>query len=758
MKIQKAAIDLHGVVQGVGFRPFVQRLAARLGLTGRVENREYGVHLEVYGKAEALARFSSLLTTAPPPAARIFRVVQTISEVPMAEAPRAFLINKSAKYGEITAFIPPDLALCPACQEELTDPGNRRYRHPFITCNDCGPRFSVVKALPYDRQHTSMAVFPLCGDCRREYEDLENRRCHAQLISCHADGPVLSFWDGHQRVTGNGPALQAAVRRLKEGQIVAVKGLGGFHLACRPENEAAVARLRAFKHRPTKPLALMARDLETITRYAHIGPEEKTLLTGPEKPIVILEKRDPSLFPAVAPGLATLGFMLPYTPLHYLLLEEIPVLVMTSGNIEGEAICRDEEEARRDLSPLTPYFLLHDREIVNRCDDSLVAVTGGRPVILRRARGYTPRPVCLWERRAPQVVLATGADLKGCFGLARGEYVFLGPYLGDLERVSTGDFFRESLHWFETVFDLRPGLVVSDLHPGYFSTRYGEELARKRGLPWYRIQHHHAHVYSVMAEHGLETAVGVALDGTGYGEDGRAWGGEFFFCRQGEMKRLAHLDYIPLLGGEKAIREPARVALVYLARVFGPEYALAWYPDGEEEASLLLTLLAGEEDLPLTSSMGRLFDAVSALLDVCRRPTYEGEAAVLLEARAEKGVTGRYPWHLDLSRLPWRIKVEPMVAAMVEDLAKGRPVAEIAGRFHNTMAEVIIEVAARIAEEEKEVHICLSGGVFQNRLLTEAVLTGLARRGLRPLLNQEVPPNDGGIALGQIYGWLLRMG
>ena len=758
MKIQRAAIDLHGVVQGVGFRPFVQRLATTLGLTGRVENREYGVHLEVYGSPEALEVFFSLLTTTSPPAARIFQVARETGEVPIDEAPPAFQIDRSEKHGEITVFIPPDLALCPACQEELTGRGNRRYRHPFITCNDCGPRFSVLKALPYDRQNTSMAVFPLCANCREEYAALENRRCHAQLISCPDDGPVLSFRDNDRMVRGNEPALQAAVRRLKEGEIVAIKGLGGFHLACRPENEASMARLRNFKNRPTKPLALMARDLETITRYAHIGPEEKALLTGPEKPIVILEKKDPSLFPAVAPGLATLGFMLPYTPLHYLLLEEIPVLVMTSGNIEGEAICRDDEEARRDLSPLTPYFLLHDREIVNRCDDSLVAVTGGRPMILRRARGYTPRPVCLRERRAPQVVLATGADLKGCFGLARGEYVFLGPYVGDLERVSTGDFFRESLHWFETAFDLRPALVVSDLHPGYFSTRYGEELARKRGLPWYRVQHHHAHIYSVMAENELETAVGVALDGTGYGEDGRAWGGEFFSCRRGEMRRLAHLDYIPLLGGEKAIREPARLALVYLARVFGPEYALAWYPGGEEEATLLLALLAGEGNLPLTSSMGRLFDAVSALLDVCRRPTYEGEAAVLLEARAEKGVTGAYPWHLDLSRLPWRIKVEPLVAEMVEDLAKRRPVGEIAGRFHNTMAEVIIEVAARIAEEEKEVHICLSGGVFQNRLLTEAVLAGLARRGLRPLVNREVPPNDGGIALGQIYGWLLRMG
>ncbi|MGE5558660.1 MAG: carbamoyltransferase HypF [Bacillota bacterium] len=757
--MKKAIININGVVQGVGFRPYILKLARKYNLAGYIENREYGVHMEVTGTGSSLRSFLNHLRHNPPPAAEIFDLDCVFKEADGSPS-AALIIKASRREGAVSTFIPPDMSVCDACIKELSSENDRRYRYPFITCNDCGPRFSIIYGLPYDRPQTVMNEFPLCPECLAEYNDAECRRCHAQIISCPHDGPVLSFWEhGREAAPGNQAALQKALDRLKEGAVVAVKGIGGFHLACLAGSGQAVAALRRFKNRQTKPLALMARDLATIRRYARCSGQEISLLTSREKPIVILRKNDPCALNHIAPGIRTLGFMLPYSPLHFLLLQEFPLLVMTSGNMEGEVIIKDNDEAMEKLSPITPYFLLHNRKIINQCDDSILMAGKCGPVFLRRARGYVPSPVKIAPGKECGPVLATGADMKGCFALARNGFVWLSQFLGDLAEASNYHFFLENLRWFENAFDLKPQAVVSDLHPSYFSGEIGETYAKKHGLAHYRMQHHKAHIYSVMAEYDLRTAIGVAFDGTGYGEDGRIWGGEFFVLGRGGDERVAHLKYFPLLGGEKAVWELERLILGYLPRIFGAAWKTYYQPDDADKAALLVDLCSKGRNAVPTSSMGRLFDTVSALLGICRSPAYDGEAAVLLEAAAAGARTQeKYPWELVGSCTPWEIDVDGMIKKISTEHRCGRNIPRMARKFHNTISDIIATTALRIREKYRENNICLSGGVFQNRIILDQTVEKLSAQGFKTFINRKVPINDGGIALGQVYGFILRGG
>ena len=647
--------------------------------------------------------------------------------------------------------IAPDCDVCPDCLAELFDPTDRRYRYPFINCTNCGPRYTIIKGVPYDRAYTTMAGFPMCADCRAEYEDPSHRRFHAQPNACPVCGPRLSLLD-LQAGPVDGNPLDTAISLLQDGRILALKGLGGYHLAVDACNDAAVRELRRRKNRDEKPFAVMSPRLTEITAYARFDETEQRLLTGPERPIVLLRKRGQNpIAPLVAPTNGYFGVMLPYTPLHHLLLRDnFLALVMTSGNLSDEPISYRDDEALQRLAGIADFFLTHNRDIHTRTDDSVIRVFQGKPIFLRRSRGYVPRGITL--PGAQQSVLAVGAELKGTICLTRGNRAFLSQHIGDLQNAATLRSMEETIIHMERLLKIEAKVIAHDLHPDYLSTVHAQSI---EGLPRVGVQHHHAHLASCMAENGLEgEVIGVIFDGTGYGTDGTIWGGEFLVGGYAKFRRAGHFRTIPMPGGDAAVKEPFRMALSYLYTIFGEDLfslnlpCVAEVP--EEERKLFLKMLERRLNSPLTSSCGRLFDAVAALIGLRQRVSYEGQAAIELEAIAEAAASAEvYPFDIAREEEVQVVDFREMLRAVVTDVVAGRPRDEIARCFHNTMAAMVAGVCMKIRTETGMDRVVLSGGVFQNKLLSESVFTLLADNGFHVYTQRLAPPNDGGLALGQ---------
>jgi hydrogenase maturation protein HypF len=750
-------ISVQGIVQGVGFRPFVYRLAHRLGLAGTVANNGEGVTIHVAGEPPALEAFVQALRTEAPPVARIIALaVQAADPVP---DQTGFHILPSERSARPSTQIAPDIALCDDCRADISDPRNRRYRYPFTNCTNCGPRFSIVEHIPYDRPNTSMRVFPMCADCSREYHDPLDRRFHAQPNACPVCGPQLS-WHDSQGAPLAGECLQHCAQALAEGRVVAIKGLGGFHLAVDGCSEAAVALLRTRKNRPAKPLAIMVRDPETAVRFARLSTQETTLLTSPEHPIVLVTRRtDSPLAQGVAPGLGVVGLMLPYTPLHHLLFAQAqtPVaLVMTSGNRSDEPICTGNEEALIRLRGLADYFLLHNREIVTRVDDSVARIMEGRIRLLRRARGYSPVPVVLRQPTAD--LLACGGEMKNSFCIVRNNEAYLSQHIGELTTMENHAFFRESIDHLQAVLEVQPQRTACDLHPDYLSSRYAHTL----GLPCVEVQHHHAHIGAVLAEQGVEGPVlGVVLDGTGYGGDSTVFGGEVYWADRCGFNRIGRLSHLPLPGGDRAATEPWRMGVSLLYRGLGPDGLVEerlpapLRTIAAEKRELLTQMITKGVNSPLTSSCGRLFDAVSALTGLCLLSTYEGQAAMLLEHQAglvAQGAAGEaYPAHLRPVADTLILDSAPLAGLIVRDLAAGVPVPVIARRFHRWLVDGLVEMLTTLRQATGLTTVVLSGGCMQNALLFETLAERLRTAAFSVHAGELVPMNDGGIALGQAF-------
>lgn len=753
---------VRGVVQGVGFRPFVYRIAERCGVAGEVTNRPGEVRIRAEGSREALDRFRRLLREEAPPAARIARI--TVRSVPPAGF-RRFAIGESAYAGTTLSAIPPDLATCPECLAELSDPANRRHGYPFVNCTNCGPRFTIVSALPYDRENTSMARFPLCPKCRREYEDPCDRRFHAEPNACPACGPSLALADAAGNRVDTSDPVGAAAEALLQGRIVAIRGLGGFQLAADATDEAAVRRLRARKRREEKPFAVMARSLKEAAALARLSRSDRAILASPSAPILLADrKRNGRLAPSVSGRHPSVGLFLPYTPLHRLLLDRVDrPLVMTSGNRTDEPIASGNDEARERLAGIADLFLSHDREIIQRSDDSVVRRVGRRICPIRRARGFVPAPVLLRGAGAGGAAVAgLGGEIKSTFCILKENFAWLSQHLGDLDHPESREFYAETFAFFRKFLDADLAAVCRDLHPAYFTTSFAEEIP---GVPVIPLQHHKAHIYSLLAETGFSgKAVGIAFDGTGYGEDGTVWGGEFFAVDGMEVTRAAHLACFPLPGGDSAVREPWKTALGLLHGTFGPkearECASRLFPEVAPSAlSLLLDAVHKQVNTVPSSSGGRLFDGIAALAGICPRSAFEGQAPMLLEGAIRSGGgRGTYPFSVGagggLPAIDWK----EAVAGVVADRTGGVPVPVIARRFHDTVAEMILSVGDRLAEISGATTVLLSGGVFQNVYLLRRLLSGFRKRKISARIHREVPTNDGGISLGQAYYAARKIG
>jgi hydrogenase maturation protein HypF len=745
--VKRKTIEITGIVQGIGYRPFVYNLALALSIKGWVLNNEKGVLIDAEGEDGALRRFIEGLADLAPPLARIETLKATSLEP---QNYSCFEIRQSEGTSEGFTLIAPDVATCDACLAELFSPSDFRHRYPFINCTHCGPRFTIIKDIPYDRHKTTMAPFTMCPICRKEYENPVDRRFHAQPNACPACGPSLRLID-RKGSTLQGDALDSTLGLLFQGSIVAVKGIGGFHLVCSAQNHGAVSTLRSRKFREDKPFAVMCRDLREVRAHCHVHEEEERLLCSPERPIVLLNRREgSSIAPAVAPFQKTLGVMLPYSPLHHLLLHgPLKSLVMTSGNISDEPIAYKNEEACHRLSEIADFFLLHDRDIHMRCDDSVVRVFQDRPYMLRRSRGYVPFPIKLSHDL--EMILACGGELKNTFALSRGPYVFVSHHIGDLENMETLLSFEQGIEHFKNLFSIEPKAVAYDLHPEYLSTKYALSLT---GIPKVGVQHHHAHVVSAMAENGLDgDVIGVALDGTGFGIDGTIWGGEFLRANLSDFERVGHLKQVPMPGGAMAIKEPWRMAFAYLLEAFGDkatDLELDWIKRRDpQKCGVLEGMIEKGVNCPLTSSMGRLFDAVSSLLSVRDTVNYEGQAAIELEMIADPENKEEYPFEIREKKQPMVVDPKEMVRGIVQDLIRGRSPSRISGKFHRTVARLVVEMCRRIRSDMGLDRVALSGGVFQNILLLTLVFEGLKEAGFKVYTHHLVPTNDGGISLGQ---------
>lgn len=741
---------VQGIVQGVGFRPFIHGLACRLGLTGTVRNDGMGVVIDAEGDLLALQAFHHGLSEECPAFAVIDRIdVETLP----ARGYTRFTIIPSEPHEQNTTGVSPDLATCRHCLDELNDPSARRYQYPFLNCTQCGPRFTIQTDVPYDRERTTMAGFAMCAACRKEYVNVQDRRFHAQPIACPVCGPRLAVTDEHAQPLTSQDPLALAIAAVRQGRIVAIKALGGYHLTCDALNGQAVQELRRRKRRDAKPFALMMPDAE-VHRYCLVTDLELDLLRSPARPIVLVRRRDPSpIAGEVAPNSHTVGVMLPYTPLHHVLMQQIGrPLVMTSGNVADEPIAYQDEDAVARLSHIADYWLTHDRPIHMRCDDSVARVVLGHSRMLRRSRGYVPRPIQL-QTPVCRPLLACGAQMKNTFCIARGDRAYLSQHIGDLDDYRTYRSFVDGIEHYKRLFNVRPDVVVHDLHPGYQSTRYARSL---NGIPAIAVQHHHAHIASCMAENRCEgTVIGVAFDGTGHGHDGRLWGGEFLLADYGGFTRMAHLEEIPLPGGEQAIRQPWRTAAAYLYQSFGEDsdrLNLDFIKRLDTHAwRLIHRMIRSGLHSPLTSSAGRLFDAVAALLGVRTEVQYEAQAAIELEMLADDDPSGKelYPFDL-VEGSPMIVVTQNVIKGIVADMQAGVPSGNIANRFHTTMAGIVLETCRRLRQQTGVRQVALSGGVFQNaRLLTEA-FECLSADGFIVYVHRDVPPNDGGIALGQV--------
>ena len=831
-RVNCKSIQVYGTVQGVGFRPFVYRLAKRHGLRGWVRNGSSNVRIVVQGTSDSIDSFLDDLRTEAPPLARIESVA--VSRGPAVQQPE-FEIRSSFATAHDSQPVPPDVATCADCLHEMFDPADRRYRYPFINCTNCGPRLTIIDGVPYDRKRTTMAKFQMCRACQREYEDPLDRRFHAQPNACAQCGPRVTLLDADGSPQNSGDPITAAAERLTDGTIGAIKGIGGFHLAVDARNEDAVRRLRARKHREERPLALMAGDLETTRALCHTNEYEEALLAGPQRPIVLLKRREacrtdcqsvqdakairPIVAPSVAPGHRDLGVMLPYSPLHHLLFADLkafgdasPLLVLTSGNLTDEPIAFADDEVLERLKTIADFFLTHDRAIRTRCDDSVTRCLDSQEVVIRRSRGYTPRPIAM-PFEFPESILACGAHLKNtfCFGMRR--HALLSHHIGDLDNYLALRSFTDGIEHFKRLFDTQPTVVAHDLHPDYLATKYAHELQDVRLIG---VQHHHAHIASVLAENSLSgPVIGVAMDGTGLGLDGRIWGAEFLIADFNEFTRAAHLDYVPLPGGEQAIREPWRMAASYLYRVFGDQFLGLNLPVVHEldrnKWRVLQQMIEQNMNCPLASSMGRMFDAVAAIATGRKTVAYEGQSAVELELLADPAIQDAYEfklrigteikpatrsqalaWEQDVLEAPASLtcmqepgnelrtnagsilasllthgptvgramQIDPnqVIRSVVADLQKGETAATVSARFHNSVANMIARVCRSLRSEYELEQVALSGGVFQNAFLLSRTLKQLRSDGFDVYINNKVPPNDGGISLGQAAVAAARLG
>ena len=733
-------------MQGVGFRPFVYSRASKRALTGRVLNNATGVLIDLEGQAAAIDEFIRELELNPPPLSKIESIERVEDLTPIDY--RDFQILESDASGKKIVPVSADASTCDDCLREMFDPTNRRYRYPFINCTNCGPRFTITEQVPYDRANTTMRPFEMCARCRTEYENPLDRRFHAEATACGVCGPTLRLLDADGNDVG-GDSLLKAKELLSAGRVLAIKGIGGFHLACDAQNSDAVLRLRTRKVREEKPFALMVRSIALIERFCELSEIDSSLLQSPARPIVLLNRNDESrLSQAIAPGVRTFGFMLPYTPLHYLLLEDMDQpLVMTSGNVSDEPIFFRDEDAINGLSRIAEYFLVHDRQIHIRTDDSVTRSLNGQSIVLRRSRGFAPAPIKT-AFRFNQEILACGAELKSTFCLGRDQNAFVSHHIGDLENLETLRSFAEGIEHYQRLFDIHPQVVAYDLHPEYLSTKFAlslEGIDRRIG-----VQHHHAHVASGMADNQIEgDVIGVAFDGLGFGLDGKLWGGEFFVADFTRAQRVAHLTNVPLPGGTRAIREPWRMAAAYLQRTFGENFWNLDLPftrelDGNSWKTVR-SMIASQLNCPETSSMGRLFDAVSALLNVRKEITYEGQAAIELETLADLKATDCYEFDVNEKE----VTAEKVIKGAVEDLLNGVSVNQVSARFHESVAQLILRVATTTRDDFKINRAVLSGGVFQNMILTSRACQLLQAAGFEVFTHHRVPTNDGGISLGQ---------
>jgi len=750
-RVIRTKLTIEGIVQGVGFRPFIYSLAKQHNLKGYVLNNPQGVQVEIEGEPVDLKKFLKALPESLPPQAHIVSVKE--ETLPPCNFTN-FEIRESSVEEKRTALISPDLAICKDCHDELFNPRDRRYRYPFINCTNCGPRYTIIDDIPYDRPHTSMKIFPMCPSCQQEYDDPSNRRFHAQPNACWDCGPRVTLTDSTGQIIATPDPIAEAGTLLARGSIVAIKGLGGYHLAVDATNDNAVARLRELKLREEKPFAIMCPDVKAVQTVAKLSREDEKLLQSPQAPIVLLPRIEHSpLSPLVAPHNPFVGVMLPYTPLHYLLLRgTAPVLVMTSGNLKDEPIVIDNDEALNHLGTCADFLLMHNRDIYLRSDDSVIKPFIGngtrKELITRRARGYIPHPIFLEEESIP--LLALGGEMKNTICLTRKKTAFLSQHIGEMGYRETHAFFIKTIEHMKRILAIEPQAIACDLHPGYSTTHFAD--AQKK-LPVCKVQHHHAHIVSCLAENQItERVIGVAFDGTGYGTDGAVWGGEFLLADYASFKRVAHLAYLPLPGGEQAIRNPWRMALSYLAT----------FADGLEklnlevlrkrdpqEKEIVLKLITSRFNSPLTSSMGRLFDATSALLGICEQSTYEGQAAMELEMALEGNTEDHYPFDFQQESGSYSISPAPLIRGMLLDLKENRSAGYISAKFHNSIVTMLTGMCSRLREEWNSNRVALSGGCFQNTYLLTQSIARLTRAGFEVLYHQKVPPNDGGIALGQ---------
>ena len=756
MATVRFSMSVEGVVQGVGFRPFVHKLAVSLGLVGCVANDSQGAHIELEGRPDSIDAFLSTLGTAPPPLCHIERI--DLRPMPP-RGEKSFEIVQSHAGGDLQALVPPDAATCQDCLDELWSPGDRRYLYPFVNCTNCGPRFTIVKDVPYDRVNTTMASFEMCSQCRREYDDPEDRRFHAEPICCPRCGPVLELFDTEGWLLGMPKlALQLAVGQLRRGAVVAIKGLGGYHLAVLASSEDAVARLRSRKHREDKPFAVMVSDTRAARRLCSISADEEALLVGPARPVVLLDRRPTGRYgrglrvaPSVAPGNGQLGIMLPYTPIHHLLAQQLgEPFVLTSGNVSDEPIAYTDADAVSRLAGIADAFLLHDRPVHMRADDSVARHLAGAPQLLRRSRGYVPSPVKL-PITALRPILACGAELKNTFCLAKGNRAFISHHIGDLGNYEALRSFTDGVTHFGRLFGIQPEVVAYDLHPEYLSTKYA---LSQEGVQLVGAQHHHAHIASCLADNEyMGPVIGLAFDGLGYGDDGTLWGGEVMMATFTDYQRLGHLEPVPMPGSTTAIKQPWRMAVSYLDAAFegNPPEELAVRQAHSADWEAVTTLSRSGLGSPLTSSMGRLFDAVAAI--VCQRyvVNYEGQAAIELEQLARPGETSAYPLAVHQGTDgSFRLAGAALVRHVVDDLTAGTHRAVVAARFHNSVVNWATDACLQARQLKDGLSVAaFSGGVFQNAWLTTKAAHQLRDAGFTVLLHRQVPANDGGISLGQ---------
>lgn len=735
-------INVNGIVQGVGYRPFVYRIATELGLNGFVLNSGNGVIIEVEGKPEDCLKFIERLRTEKPPRAVVKNLIY--ERIP-SKGYWEFRVEKTVK-GEVETICPPDVAVCQDCLNELFNPSNRRYLYPFINCINCGPRFTILEKLPYDRVNTSMKSFKMCRECVREYSDPLDRRFKAEPNACGSCGPCVKLYSREGLLKVSNPLSEAA-RLINEGFIIAVKGYGGFHVACDATNRNVVLELRKRKKRGNKPFAIMVKNIEEADSIVELNDSEKKWLLHYSAPIILAKRREPNpVVEEVAPGMKYLGVFLPYTPIHHVLMREVrpPAIVLTSGNVSEEPIIFRDKEVFEKLGNIADYILTYNRRIVNFADDSVGFVQDGSLRLVRRSRGFVPEPIEV-ELKVDGV-LAMGADLNNTFAIVKKGKVFLSQYMGDLENIFIRRRYVKAIRSLQQLLNLDYKTIAYDLHPGYYSSQIGLSLKGSK-IP---VQHHYAHILSAMAENKIlsQDALGIAFDGTGYGDDGNLWGSEFIVIRNGEYLRMGHLKYVPMPGGEKAIVEPVRMAFSYLYDAMGEDALKIDIGIEDRIKTILKKMIEKGVNTPLTCGLGRLFDAVSALLGVCLKRTFEGEPAIMLEMIASNSIEESYPFSVT-GEGEYIVDTAPMILSIIEDLKNNVPVGRISMRFHETIVRLTVELAETIRLEEDVKNIVLSGGVFQNRILSSRIKRAMEERGLRVFFNNLIPTNDGGISLGQ---------